>query len=116
MDMLLGLDMLKRHQCTIDLQRNVLRIGTTGTETKFLPENELPTHSRLTMSDAESEKITAEEMKALEAAEIQKAIERSKQEHGWCTINTVLNSKIYIFFTLLRCYIIIFRSGSIISY
>lgn len=82
MDMLLGLDMLKRHQCTIDLQRNVLRIGTTGTETNFLPENELPTHSRLTLSDAESEKITADEMKALEAAEIQKAIERSKQEHG----------------------------------
>lgn len=116
MDMLLGLDMLKRHQCTIDLQRNVLRIGTTGTETNFLPENELPTHSRLTLSDAESEKITADEMKALEAAEIQKAIERSKQEHGWCAINTVLNSKIHKFFTLLRCYIIIVRSGPVISY
>lgn len=42
MDMLLGLDMLKRHQCNIDLKRNVLHIGTTGTETPFLPESELP--------------------------------------------------------------------------
>lgn len=46
MDMLLGLDMLKRHQCVIDLKENILRIGTTGTETKFLNENELPPHAR----------------------------------------------------------------------
>lgn len=38
MDMLLGLDMLKRHQCCIDLKRNVLFIGTTGMETPFLTE------------------------------------------------------------------------------
>lgn len=86
MDMLLGLDMLKRHQCTIDLQHNLLRIGTTGTETKFLPENELPTHSRLTLTGEEGDKAAAEELKAtadaLEAAEIQKAIARSKQEQG----------------------------------
>lgn len=46
MDMLLGLDMLKRHQCVIDLKENILRIGTTGTETKFLNESELPNHAR----------------------------------------------------------------------
>ena len=44
MDMLLGLDMLKRHQCCIDLKRNVLVIGTTGTETPFLNEGDLPKH------------------------------------------------------------------------
>ncbi|KAI5692073.1 hypothetical protein M8J75_013398 [Diaphorina citri] len=48
MDMLLGLDMLRRHQCCIDLKRNVLRIGTTGTETRFLSESELPVCARLT--------------------------------------------------------------------
>ncbi|GFT85473.1 protein DDI1 homolog 2 [Nephila pilipes] len=42
MDMLLGLDMLKRHQCCIDLKRNVLIIGTTETVTPFLSESDLP--------------------------------------------------------------------------
>merc|ERR1719342_907643 len=42
MDMLLGLDMLKRHQCSIDLQKNVLKFGTTNTEAPFLGESELP--------------------------------------------------------------------------
>lgn len=42
MDMLLGLDMLRRYQCTIDLKNQILKIGTTGTETRFLPENEIP--------------------------------------------------------------------------
>lgn len=46
MDMLLGLDMLKRHQCVIDLKDNNLKIGTTGTITKFLNESELPEHAR----------------------------------------------------------------------
>ncbi|VDP05849.1 unnamed protein product [Soboliphyme baturini] len=41
-DLLLGLDMLKRHQCIIDLRRNLMVIGTTGRETKFLPESEIP--------------------------------------------------------------------------
>nr|XP_012135701.1 PREDICTED: protein DDI1 homolog 2 isoform X2 [Megachile rotundata] len=47
MDMLLGLDMLKRHQCCIDLKKNVLTIGTTGAETPFLAEGELPEWLRL---------------------------------------------------------------------
>lgn len=42
MDMLLGLDLLRRYQCKIDLQKNVLHIGTTGTETSFLSEREVP--------------------------------------------------------------------------
>ncbi|XP_005106322.1 protein DDI1 homolog 2 [Aplysia californica] len=47
MDMLLGLDMLKRHQCVIDLGKNQLQIGTTGTVTPFLGEADLPEHARL---------------------------------------------------------------------
>lgn len=46
MDMLLGLDMLRRHQCILDLQKNLLRIGNT-VSTNFLAESELPAHARL---------------------------------------------------------------------
>lgn len=42
MDMLLGLDMLKRHQCIIDLKENSLKIGTTGTAAPFLAEKDVP--------------------------------------------------------------------------
>lgn len=43
-DMLFGLDMLKRHRCMIDLSANVLRIETGNgmEETPFLPEAEIP--------------------------------------------------------------------------
>ncbi|KAH8420600.1 hypothetical protein KR009_011953 [Drosophila setifemur] len=72
MDMLLGLDMLKRHQCLIDLQRNLLIIGTTGTKTPFLPESELPVGARLTGNSEDS----------MEQQAISDAIEQSKREGG----------------------------------
>ncbi|OCF42842.1 DNA damage-inducible protein 1 [Kwoniella heveanensis CBS 569] len=43
-DLLFGLDMLKRHQCCIDLSTNTLRINNT--EVPFLPEHELPNKAR----------------------------------------------------------------------
>ncbi|ETO81628.1 hypothetical protein, variant 3 [Phytophthora nicotianae P1976] len=43
-DFLFGLDMLKRHQCCIDLSKNVLRLheGDSFHEVSFLPEHEIP--------------------------------------------------------------------------
>ncbi|XP_039265402.1 protein DDI1 homolog 2-like [Styela clava] len=74
MDVLLGLDMLRRHQCCIDLKDNKLRIGTTGTETSFLHESELPTHGRLhDPNAAETSNLTEDER-------IAKAVQESTDE------------------------------------
>lgn len=78
MDMLLGLDMLKRHQCCIDLHANVLRIGTTGTETPFLPESELPDCARL--SSLSEEEILARSKKEIEDKDLQTAIHNSRRQ------------------------------------
>lgn len=79
MDMLLGLDMLKRHQCAIDLKKNVLLFGTTGTETHFLPEAELPECARLAYGPEGREDTQPEEIADRELAE---ALQRSVQESG----------------------------------
>lgn len=59
-------------QCLIDLQRNLLIIGTTGTTTPFLPESELPVGARLTGNSEDS----------MEQQAIADAIEQSKREGG----------------------------------
>ncbi|XP_022124184.1 protein DDI1 homolog 2 [Pieris rapae] len=76
MDMLLGLDMLKRHQCNIDLKRNVLVIGTTGTETPFLSESELPECAQLVSED----EIVNQSCRDQQDRERKEAAEKSKQE------------------------------------
>uniref|UniRef100_H2N1T7 DNA-damage inducible protein 2 n=1 Tax=Oryzias latipes TaxID=8090 RepID=H2N1T7_ORYLA len=79
MDMLLGLDMLKRHQCSIDLKKNLLVIGTTGTETRFLSEAELPECARLAYGAEGREDARPGEIADRELAE---ALQRSIQESG----------------------------------
>ena len=78
MDMLLGLDMLKKHQCTIDLKRNVLVIGTTGTETPFLAEADLPPCARLSSQANEEDAVrsSAKEAKEAEDRQLAEAIAR----------------------------------------
>merc|ERR1719466_549986 len=87
MDMLLGLDMLKKHQCTIDLKKNVLVIGTTGTETPFLPETELPPCARLSSQVNEEDviKASAKETAALEDKQLAEAIARSASDSSMDT-------------------------------
>ncbi|XP_061730607.1 protein DDI1 homolog 2 isoform X1 [Nerophis ophidion] len=86
MDMLLGLDMLKRHQCSIDLKRNVLLIGTTGTETRFLSEAELPECARLAYGPEGREESRPEEIADRELAEaLQRSIQESDTADGQTT-------------------------------
>lgn len=82
MDMLLGLDMLKRHQCSIDLKNNMLLIGTTGTTTQFLTESELPDCARLTGSPEEEKRALEESTRIAEELQIKDALEKSKKEAG----------------------------------
>ncbi|KAF9584451.1 DNA damage-inducible protein 1 [Lunasporangiospora selenospora] len=56
-DLLFGLDMLKRHQACIDLKKDCLVIN--GTEIRFLSEHELPSSAR------ETAELTSEEMELI---------------------------------------------------
>ncbi|XP_047438125.1 protein DDI1 homolog 2 [Mugil cephalus] len=86
MDMLLGLDMLKRHQCSIDLKKSVLLIGTTGTETRFLSEAELPECARLAYGAEGREDVRPDEMADRELAEaLQRSIQESDTADGQTT-------------------------------
>nr|XP_020453713.1 uncharacterized protein LOC109959014 isoform X1 [Monopterus albus]XP_020453715.1 uncharacterized protein LOC109959014 isoform X2 [Monopterus albus] len=86
MDMLLGLDMLKRHQCSIDLKKSVLVIGTTGTETRFLSEAELPDCARLAYGAEGREDVRPDEIADRELAEaLQRSIQESDTADGQTT-------------------------------
>ncbi|XP_023243837.1 protein DDI1 homolog 2 isoform X2 [Centruroides vittatus] len=78
MDMLLGLDMLKRHQCSIDLKKNKLVIGTTGTETPFLSENELPECARLQIPQILN--VPANSLQEQEDRQLAEALARSAED------------------------------------
>lgn len=60
-------------QCCIDLKSNILRIGTTGTETRFLSESELPECARLSGNPEEA-------VRQVEKMEMEKAMEDSRRE------------------------------------
>merc|ERR1719477_511848 len=81
------MDMLKKHQCTIDLKKNCLVIGTTGTETPFLPETELPPCARLSSQVNEEDviKASAKETAALEDKQLAEAIARSASDSSMDT-------------------------------
>jgi DNA damage-inducible protein 1 len=46
MEFIFGLDMLRKHQCGIDLKENSLRFGSADIAVPFLPEHEIPRHLR----------------------------------------------------------------------
>merc|ERR1719317_9428 len=81
------MDMLKKHLCTIDLKKNCLVIGTTGTETPFLPETELPPCARLSSQVNEEDviKASAKETAALEDKQLAEAIARSASDSSMDT-------------------------------
>lgn len=62
-------------QCCIDLKKNVLIIGTTGTETRFLSESELPEQARLNFNQPMSPKSQQSE-----DAQLAEAIAKSQDD------------------------------------
>jgi DNA damage-inducible protein 1 len=67
MEFLFGLDMLRKHQCMIDLKDNVLRVGGGEVSVPFLQEKDIPAHIRDEVSQLESlGQATGESSKARE--------------------------------------------------
>lgn len=70
-------------QCSIDLKKGVLLIGTTGSETRFLPEGELPECARLAYGPEGRDEPRPEEIADRELAEaIQRSVQESGEEHA----------------------------------
>ena len=68
-------------QCCIDLKNNVLHIGTTGTETPFLAESDLPMTDRLAFSDAEGEQMAQDrQLTEMEDKELAEAMAQSASD------------------------------------
>lgn len=55
------------------MKANILRIGTTGTETRFLPENDLPECARLSGNPEDA-------IRQVEKMEMDKALAESRRE------------------------------------
>lgn len=67
-------------QCSIDLKKNVLRIGTTGTETPFLSERELPECARLSLHGEDD--VLGQSVREVEERDLARALQNSR-ESGW---------------------------------
>jgi len=81
MDFLLGLDMLKRHRCNINLHSNQLEFTTGGVKTSFLHEYQLPVNKGGTMGfDAEENNKEIEEAMRRSLAGGKKEGEDTKKE------------------------------------
>lgn len=61
---ILGLDNLKRHQCSIDLKDNVLRFGSLDVAVPFLAEHELPKDDLFNKKELEEMEEAAEKARA----------------------------------------------------
>lgn len=81
-------------QCVLDLKANILRIGTTGTETRFLPENELPECARLSGSSEDA-------ARQVEKMEMDKALADSRSEAEGMYDETLLKLLLSCYYRLL---------------
>lgn len=81
-------------QCCVDLKNNVLRIGTTGTETPFLAESELPVTDRLAF-DGEGGQMEVEDkqLAEMEDKELAEAMDRSVREAAKGTPSSASSSQ-----------------------
>merc|ERR1711981_150523 len=55
MDIILGLDFLKRHQASIDLQKGALVLPASNVHARFLNESELPESAKMQMPPGDGE-------------------------------------------------------------